>query len=126
MHLETGLVAFATKPCGWCGRAAQMERRWTSLSALDRRVGSFFFLWDIFNIFLGAMLVRKLSFNLFLTLQIAQAAQASVQNSLGVTRDLYNGCMQHMLCFCEYASHMLVGLARVSCRGVAEVSAKRC
>ena len=36
-----------------------MERRWTSLSALDRRVGSFFFLWDIFNIFLGAMLVRR-------------------------------------------------------------------
>ncbi|KAK9836955.1 hypothetical protein WJX81_002590 [Elliptochloris bilobata] len=36
--------------------AAQVERRCTSLSALDRRVGSFFFLWDIFNIFLGAML----------------------------------------------------------------------
>ena len=36
-----------------------MERRWTSLSALDRRVGSFFFLWDIFNIFLGAMLARR-------------------------------------------------------------------
>ena len=39
-----------------------MERRWTSLSALDRRVGSFFFLWDIFNIFLGAMLVRRHTF----------------------------------------------------------------
>ena len=24
------------RPCGWRGRAAQMERRWTSLSALDR------------------------------------------------------------------------------------------
>ena len=36
-----------------------MERRWTSLSALDRRVGSYFFLWDIFNIFLGAMLARR-------------------------------------------------------------------
>ncbi len=42
-------------------RAAQVERRCTSLSALDRRIGSLFFLWDIFNIFLGAMLVTHSS-----------------------------------------------------------------
>jgi hypothetical protein len=51
-------------PCclrlAWCGhRVAQLERKCTSLSALDRRIGSLFFMWDIFNVFLGAMLVRS-------------------------------------------------------------------
>lgn len=44
----------------WCGhRVAQLERKCNSLSALDRRIGSLFFMWDIFNVFLGAMLARS-------------------------------------------------------------------
>lgn len=33
----------------------QIESRWPSLSALDRRICELFFYWDVFNVFLGAM-----------------------------------------------------------------------
>lgn len=33
-----------------------MEGRWTSLSAVDRRIASLYFAWDVFNVFLGGML----------------------------------------------------------------------
>ena len=37
---------------------AQMEAQSPSYTALDRRVSSLFFSWGVFNVFLGAMLVR--------------------------------------------------------------------
>lgn len=35
---------------------AQMEGQHESYTALDRRIGTLFFIWDVFNVFLGAML----------------------------------------------------------------------
>lgn len=74
-----------------------MERRWTSLSALDRRVGSFFFLWDIFNIFLGAMLVRGRSSSASGTSMFVHTAQPL--QSVGVHRHLKSrSCAARTVC----------------------------
>ncbi len=37
-------------------RCALCEGKWPSLSQMDRRIASLFFMWDVFNVFLGAML----------------------------------------------------------------------
>lgn len=37
-------------------RIAQQQGGSPSLSSLDRRIGLIFFIWDVFNVFLGAML----------------------------------------------------------------------
>ena len=38
-----------------CFAALQCEGQHISLSALDRRISTLFFFWDVFNVFLGAM-----------------------------------------------------------------------
>lgn len=37
-------------------RCALCEGKWPSLSMMDRRIATLFFLWDVLNVFVGAML----------------------------------------------------------------------
>ena len=75
-----------------------MERRWTSLSALDRRVGSFFFLWDIFNIFLGAMLARRPSSTVCIILACFCTQPKYCAVFQGPSRPHRQDCVRHKSC----------------------------
>ena len=70
-------------------RIAQQQGSSPSLSSLDRRIGLIFFVWDIFNVFLGAMLGGSIFSQLGVLIKNPTSIAASIGTALPTASNFF-------------------------------------
>lgn len=88
-------------------RIAQQQGASPSLSTLDRRIGTIFFVWDIFNVFLGAMLGGSIFSQLGTLIKNPGSIASSIGTALPAASNFFiNFIILQVRPFTGMASHL--------------------